>query len=102
MGKYTEHWATYTRDTNRRTLRLLGVLALIPLVAAMGYWLSGVTSWSVHITVALLIAWLVLFAVLARGGARVPCPRCATVYSRGRTLVNCPRCGLRMLQEDPT
>ena len=101
MGQYTEHWAEYQRASNRRTLQLLGVL-LVPVIGLLGFALSGVTEWAVHVVVALLLVWLVLFIRLALRSEKVPCPRCSATYSRGRSVVNCPKCGLRMFQENPS
>ena len=100
MGQYTDHWAAYQRAANRRTLQLLGFVLLLPLIALLGYGLSTVTDIAIHITGALLIAWIIVFTRLAVRASRVPCPRCSNVYSRGKHLVNCPQCGLRMFQED--
>lgn len=100
MGRYTQHWADYQRATNRRTLRLLGVLLLLPVIALVGYGLSGF-GWGLYVLLALLAAWLVLFTRLALRATPVTCPQCAATYTRGKYLVNCPQCGLRMFQEDP-
>ena len=102
MGQYTEHWAEYKRSSNRRTFQLLGFLVVLPLIALLGYALSAVTDWSVHITMTLVLIWLVLFIRLAVRASKVTCPQCAAIYSRGKYLVNCPKCPLRMLQDDPT
>ena len=102
MGQYTEHWAEYQRASNRRTLQLLGALLLVPVIALLGYAISGLTQWAVHMVVALLLVWLVLFTRLALRSEKVPCPRCSATYSRGRSVVNCPKCGLRMFQENPS
>ena len=99
MGEYTAHWDKYKRDSNKRTLRLLGFLLLLPLIALLGYGLSSLGSWSFYLTVALLVAWLLAFTRIALASAKVPCPKCGTSYSRGKSLVNCPNCGLRMLQD---
>ncbi|ROZ75381.1 hypothetical protein EEB15_15610 [Ramlibacter sp. WS9] len=102
MGQYTEHWAEYQRASNRRTLQLLGAMLLVPAIGLLGYALSGITEWAVHVAVALLVVWLVLFTRLAMRASKVQCPRCSATYSRGRSVVNCPKCGLRMFQEDPS
>lgn len=99
MGEYTEHWEKYKRDSNKRTLRFLGFLLLLPLVALLGYGLSSLGTWSFYVTLALLLLWLLGFVRLALISAKVPCPQCGATYSRGKYLVNCPKCGLRMLQE---
>lgn len=101
MGQYTAHWAEYKRSANQRTLALLAFLLLLPLIALLGYAMSAITDWSVHITVVLLIVWLAMFTRLAIRASKVPCPRCSAVYSRGKYLVNCPQCGLRMFQDEP-
>lgn len=101
MGKYTQHWAEYSRRSNRRTLQLLGVLLLLPLVAALGYGLSSLGDWSIYVTLALLVVWLVVFTRLALRSTKVSCPQCATEYARGKYLTCCPTCGLRMFQDDP-
>ena len=102
MGQYTEHWAEYKRESNRRTFQLLGVLLFVPAIGLLGYSISGITDWAIHVVITLLVVWLVAFTRLALRASKVPCPRCSTIYSRGKYLVNCPKCGLRMLQEDPT
>jgi cobalamin biosynthesis protein CobD/CbiB len=102
MGQYTEHWARYTRESTRHTLRLLGTLLLLPVIGLIGYALWPVTRWAFPVVGSLLLLWLVMFTTLALRSTKVPCPRCATIYSRGKYLCNCPKCGLRMLQEDPS
>jgi hypothetical protein len=99
MGEYTAHWEKYKRDANKRTLKLLGFLLLVPLIALLGYGLSTLGSWGLYVTWALLFFWLLAFTRLAWASAKVPCPKCGTTYSRGKYLVNCPKCGLRMFQE---
>lgn len=102
MGKYTQHWAEYSRLSNRRTLQLLRFLLLLPLIGAIGYGLSTLGDWSIYVTLALLFVWLVIFTRLVLRSTKVICPQCSTAYSRGKYLVNCPNCGLRMFQEDPS
>jgi hypothetical protein len=102
MGQYTEHWDEYKRSSNRRTFQLLGFLLVVPLIALLGYALSTITDWSFHVTITLLLVWMVLFIRLAVRASKVTCPQCSAVYSRGKYLVNCPKCALRMLQDDPT
>ena len=102
MGQYTEHWARYKQESSRSTLRLFAILLCLPLIALLGFGLSQVTQWAVHVVVGLLLAWLVVLTRLALRSSKVVCPRCTTVFTRGKYLSNCPQCGLRMLQEDPT
>lgn len=100
-GRYAQHWHDYRAASSRRTLRLLGVVLLLPLLALGGYALARVTEWAMPILMVLLAGWLACFTCLALAASRVTCPRCATVYTRGKFLCDCPACGLRMLQEDP-
>jgi cobalamin biosynthesis protein CobD/CbiB len=102
MGQYTEHWTKYKRESHRRTLHLLGVLLVLPVIATLGYALSQFTDWATPVVGGLLIVWLLAFISLALRSSKVLCPRCSTSYSRGKYLSNCPKCGLRMLQEDAT
>ena len=102
MGQYTEHWANYKRESNRRTRQLLGVLLCLPLIALLGFGLSQVTRGAIPVVVGLLLAWLLVLTRLALRASKVQCPHCPMVHSRGKYLSNCPQCGLRMLQEDPT
>ena len=102
MGLYTDHWARYRQQSNRRTLQALLVVGVgLPATAACGYLLSPLTNVRTAVLVAIATAWLVTFTLLVLRGSRVDCPRCLTRYARGKLLFNCPRCGLRMLQEDP-
>jgi cobalamin biosynthesis protein CobD/CbiB len=100
MGQYTEHWAKYKRDANRRTLQLLGFLLFLPAIAVLGYLLSEITDLVFPVVVTLLVVWLVVFTRLALRSSKVPCPRCSSTYSRGKYLVPCPKCGLPMFQEE--
>ena len=101
MGQYTDHWANYRRAANRRTLQLLAVLICLPAITAAGYGLSQITELAFPIFGILLVAWLVVFTILAVRSTKVPCPQCSSVYSRGMYLATCPSCGLRMFQADP-
>jgi hypothetical protein len=100
VGRYTQHWLEYRQQSTRRTLQLLGILLLLPVLALVTYGLSLATAWATPIQIVLLVAWLALLVRVALRASKVACPRCATVYSRGRGLCDCPACGLRMLQED--
>jgi lipopolysaccharide export LptBFGC system permease protein LptF len=102
MGTYTEHWKQYAQRSKRKTLMLLlYIVVALPGTALIAY-LIGLTTgeYPVLVHIALLLVWLVIFALLAFRVSKVVCPRCGTGYSRGRGLCNCPECGLRMLQED--
>ena len=101
MGQYTRHWEQYRHRTKQRTLRLLGVLLVLPVIALVGYGLSQLTAWATYVQGALIVAWIAVFVRLAIGGAQVECPRCNNTYARGKFIVDCPKCGLRMFQEDP-
>ncbi len=101
MGQYTRHWLDYQRASQRRTLRILGVVACLPGIALIGYWLSSRTPWALTILGALLIAWLLVLVRLSLRSTRVCCPRCGSHYSRGKYLCDCPQCGLRMFDEGP-
>ncbi len=101
VGQYTQHWKDYQRASNRRTLQILGVVACLPGIALIGYWLSSRTPWALAMLGALLVAWLTFLVRLAIRSTKVCCPQCGAHYSRGKYVSNCPQCGLRMLQEDP-
>ena len=100
MGQYTEHWAKYKRESNRRTLQLAGYLLFLPAIALLGYVISEITNWTVPVVITLLVVWLVVFTRLALRSSKVQCPRCSSTYSRGKYLVPCPKCGLRMFEEE--
>lgn len=102
MGLYTDHWARYRQQSNRRTLQALLVFGVgLPGIALSGYLLSPLTNVRTALLVAMGAVWLTTFTLLVLRGSRVDCPRCMTRYARGKYLVNCPGCGLRMFQEDP-
>ena len=102
MGRYTDHWQGYARESRRRLVQfalLFGLgLPATGLIAWLSYRLSGEYQVVPHLTG--LAVWLVAFTWLALRGSAVTCPRCAQKYQRGRWLSNCPKCNLRMLQED--
>ena len=103
MGIYTAHWNLYRARSRKALLHWLLLFAVgLPLTGAVALGGMALTGrYPFHLHVASLLAWLVVFTVLAVRSARVDCPRCNTRYSRGRGLCNCPKCGLRLLQEDP-
>ena len=102
MGIYSEHWDKYKKES-RKNLLLLGLLIVLglPATAVLAFFASRFTGeYPFYLHAGLLVAWLVVFTLLAIRSSRVICPRCDTTYSRGKGLSNCPQCGLRMLQDE--